>query len=78
MRILLANCPDKAKRSNGQSRRGAIYRAQGWGGDDTIEFASSILMDVDPRFWRSVKGIGRKSEMVFFSYLETLMYVCTL
>ncbi len=34
--------PRKAERSDGQSRRGAIYRAQGWGGADTTEFANSI------------------------------------
>ncbi len=30
-KILLANCPEQAKRSDGKSRRGAIDRAQGWG-----------------------------------------------
>ena len=42
-RILLANCPEKAKRSDGKSRRGAINRAQGWGGADTIAFTNSIF-----------------------------------
>ena len=48
--------PGKGQAKRWPARRGAIYRAQGWGGADTTEFANSIRMDGEPGSAHSTTG----------------------